>query len=121
MYGRLDQGTGCLANLTDGGEGSFNLSRETRLSISAALKRKGIRPPSRKGCRMPEEFKKSLSHRLKGHRPWMPTQEWRQRHRARMLGTSYHQGHRHSEEAKQKMREARLRNPRPRDEMGRFI
>ena len=46
LYGRTDAGTGCLRNLTDGGEGGFGNrnsvgrkhSMETRLRISAAKK-----------------------------------------------------------------------------------
>lgn len=36
LYGRIDNNTGCLANMTDGGEGSFGkiCSNETKLKIS---------------------------------------------------------------------------------------
>jgi len=36
LYGRRDLGTGCLVNLTDGGEGQSNPSAEHRAKISAA-------------------------------------------------------------------------------------
>ena len=36
MYGRIDQGTGCLRNGTDGGEGLFNPSLETREKLAKA-------------------------------------------------------------------------------------
>ena len=40
FYGRIDLGTGCLRNLTNGGEGTSGTvpSNETRLNISVALK-----------------------------------------------------------------------------------
>jgi len=38
FYGRADLGTGCLRNLTDGGEGFSGLSEETRRKMSEALK-----------------------------------------------------------------------------------
>ncbi|NJO59676.1 MAG: hypothetical protein HC836_15635 [Richelia sp. RM2_1_2] len=37
LYGRLDNKTGSLANLTDGGEGILNVSKETRTKISKKL------------------------------------------------------------------------------------
>lgn len=37
IYGRIDKGTGCLRNRTDGGEGTTGLSEETRAKLSAAL------------------------------------------------------------------------------------
>lgn len=41
IYGRLDIKTGCLCNLTDGGEGTTNVTQEAREKISAS--RKGVR------------------------------------------------------------------------------
>lgn len=60
LYGRLDLGTGGLVNMTDGGEGSFNMSVETREVIrqknirrtfsEETLKKMSI---ARKGKKMP--------------------------------------------------------------------
>lgn len=57
-YGRKDNGTGILRNLTDGGEGvegsKSPKTESTRNKISETLKRKGIIPPSRKGVKAPK-------------------------------------------------------------------
>jgi hypothetical protein len=39
-YGRIDENTGILCNMTDGGDGQFNMSHITRQSISNSLKGK---------------------------------------------------------------------------------
>lgn len=39
LYGRQDLGTGILVNHTDGGDGIFNMSNETRAKISEASKK----------------------------------------------------------------------------------
>jgi hypothetical protein len=69
-YGRLDVGTGCLRNLTDGGEGpsgSISKKKGTKLPeaikgrISLTLKAKGIVPPNQKGFHHSQETKKRIS------------------------------------------------------------
>lgn len=57
-YGRRDLGTGTLVNLTDGGDGAVNLSKESRKKTSDALKGK---PSHRKGKKLSEEHKAKLS------------------------------------------------------------
>jgi hypothetical protein len=59
VYGRRDLGTGCLVNLTDGGEGSFGreCKDETRQKIAN----------SNTGKKLTEESKAKLSESLKGN------------------------------------------------------
>jgi hypothetical protein len=58
LYGRIDKGTGCLRNLTDGGEGvsGMSFSDETKARLSAA----------HKGKLMPEETKGKIAATLSG-------------------------------------------------------
>lgn len=64
VYGRIDNGTGCLRNLTDGGEGQcgVRLSQKRRDEIS----RRMIGKKYALGWRATEEQKAKLSFALKG-------------------------------------------------------
>ena len=64
MYGRMDQGTGCLANLSDGGEGPFGWHATPEHSAKLSLLRKGKKrgPPS-------AEHRAALSAANKGKKP----------------------------------------------------
>jgi len=129
LYGREDLGEGRLLNLTDGGEnpppkkkGCKGPSEEARKKISETLKRKGIKPPSQLGRIKSEETKRKLSESLKGHKCKPQSEEQRRKHSEFMIGTSFHKGHKHSEEARRKMSEAaRNRAPRERNERGAYV
>jgi hypothetical protein len=67
QYGRIELRTGPLANLTDGADGSYNISEETRKLMSDF--RKGLLSGERNGrYGMPvsEETRKKISDALKG-------------------------------------------------------
>ncbi len=55
-YGRLDLKTGILCNMTDGGEGCFNLSNESKIKISEKLK----------GIKRSTKFKEDVRDRMTG-------------------------------------------------------
>jgi hypothetical protein len=70
-FGRLDIDTGCLRNMTEGGENPPKtkkgraLTPEHREKIRATLKSKRIIPPSRKGVPHTEEMRKQISESMK--------------------------------------------------------
>jgi len=78
MYGRIDLGTGTLANLTDGGDGCVGFSDEVKKNLSDAQKgnqkwklRKSNEHSrmlglSNKGKKMSDEFKKRISKSMMG-------------------------------------------------------
>ena len=65
-YGRRDLGTGCLVNMTNGGDGSPGtfVSKETRLKISS----------KNKGKKLTDEHKRKLSLQKKGIKPSIETE-----------------------------------------------
>ena len=69
-FGRIDLGKGCLANLTDGGDGNLNPSQKTRNKISQAAKKQANRmremAAAMKGKRLSAEHKAKCSRSLKG-------------------------------------------------------
>lgn len=67
IFGRLDLGTGCLRNLTDGGDGVIGISNQTRSKLSAKS-----RGRSRKHS---EETKKKISIANTGRTPTQTTIE----------------------------------------------
>lgn len=132
-WGRIDNHTGILRNLTDGGQGhsGFIKSVETRLKHSMALKgkpkpesyvatKRGVKRPPSVSEKLSKAFKgrkKSAAHieKLKGR---IVSDETRRKLRDARLrqgapspesiqkGLQKRKGFRHSEESKQKMRDA---------------
>jgi hypothetical protein len=88
-YGRKDNNTGILRNLTDGGEGGNGSIRsaETRAKMSASAKGKSKGP-------MSEELKQQISNKLKG----------KNTHRKGKVGE-----YKHTEESKAKIAESNRR------------
>jgi hypothetical protein len=84
LYGRTDNGTGCLSNLTDGGENppSWKGVKRTEENIRKSAE-------ARTGLKRTAEQKKRISEAHKGQVTWM-------------------KGKKHTEESKQKIREAVL-------------
>lgn len=102
-YGRMDQGTGCLRNLTDGGGGAPNPSDEARRKMSAALigNRRWV------GRKHTDATKRKISLANKGLNVGrVHDSEFRQKMRDRSKGNSNNLGRKHSPEARRRMGEA---------------
>lgn len=74
-YGRKDLGTGCLRNLTDGGEGTSNPDEETRRKIREARAKQTFSDETRrkisisgKGRKYPPEFGQQIRERQLGNK-----------------------------------------------------
>jgi hypothetical protein len=115
-YGRKDNNTGILRNLTDGGEGGNGLkhTETTRAKVSAALKgrkfsdnTKSKMSKARKGIQKSKEWCQKLSESAKGR---ILSVEHRKKLSDAKKGTKgNHTGFKHSEEAKAKMRAAKTK------------
>ena len=107
LYGRIDRGTGTLANMTDGGDGNLGLvhSQEALLKISESSK---MRPGHWKGKKMSDEFRKNLSkaktgkpnYKSRGHKVSEATKIAVSNH---ATGNKYRVGKKHTDEVKKRL------------------
>ena len=97
-YGRLDLGTGCLRNLTDGGEGPSGVkfpsqkgvirTQEQKDRISNTLKRLKLKPPSFSGHHHSLESKEKIRHKMLSLPKIIPTCHPKRKHEGRGLCSS---------------------------------
>ena len=123
FYGRVDNDTGILSNLSDGGEGQtgFVFSDEILEKLSLASKGKNNPMYGKKGELAPgwgrkhtEKEKRKMSEAMKGKNKDPLPEERKKRISMSMKGkNTWSKGRRHSEEAKRKISEATSgeRNP----------
>lgn len=110
-YGRIDNGTGCLRNLTDGGEGPSGLLHSQQWKEDAALRAK-MRPPVSTFTMAGREHREDSKARCRASNLSSWTDEKRHEHSEMMrslpnLHIPVHDTP-HSEASKEKMRQAHL-------------
>jgi uncharacterized protein involved in tellurium resistance len=109
LYGRVDLKTGCLVNMTDGGDGALNaiISEKTRKSVAEANRRRVFTDEDRKkisirhtGRKKSEESRKKLSNSLKNSEKFKE---------AIKINAEKYKGFKHSEKSKINMAKAKAR------------
>lgn len=109
LYGRIDRGTGTLANMTDGGDGNLGLIH-SKQNIEKITKSSIGRPGFWKGKKMSDEtrLKMSISKSGKNIKPPVVTKEMREALKIKNTGNKYRLGKKHTEESKRKMSESKI-------------
>jgi hypothetical protein len=110
LYGRIDLKTGCLVNLTDGGEGSlgYKHSKESLFKIGEKSKGRNKTPQQIEKWRSNMDFKKSPEFKEKVKNALIGKKHTLER---RENQRKSHLGKRLSEEAKQKLKQYYKENP----------
>lgn len=121
LYGRKDLKTGCLANMTDGGDGAINLivSKETREKVAEANRRRIFTEEDRKNMSIrytgrvkSEETRKKLSNSLKNSEKFKKSIK---------LKSEKYKGFKHSEESKRKMGKSKCKKVIQKTLEGEFV
>jgi len=106
FYGRRNNNTGILANMTNGGEGSSGAIRSEEYKRRAS--------ETQKGKHHTEETKQKISKITKGRVGWLKgkhlSKEQKRKIGERSKGNTYMLGKHHSKEARQKMSDAHRGN-----------
>lgn len=111
LYGKRDNGTGCLVNISDGGGGSkgFKHSEEAKKKISLASKNMVRKPISEK---TKQKIRETLTGRVGSNKGFKHSEETKLKLRLLNLGkTGANKGRKWSEETKAKIRETKRLNP----------
>lgn len=104
-YGRVDNGTGILSNMTDGGDGVINPSEETRRKIGIAQKGKKISPENIAKLKLFNKGRK-CSDETKGKLRWAANNRSME-YRLKMSNTK--KGHKYSDEIRLRNKIAQIR------------
>jgi hypothetical protein len=106
LYGRIDLGTGCLRNLTSGGEGHSNPNLETRKKISQSRSKVVYSVDSREKMRLSQLGKKRSPEHIEKIR-LASTKRVRSSETKEKI-RQFHLGRKHSPETIEKIRLANL-------------
>lgn len=108
LYGRINIGTGILANMTDGGEGAVNMRHSEESKKKMSEKRRGIKYPEERNIKIAETLKRKYKsgERKSGTKGRKHTDEWKTKNSER------NKGKKHTDEAKKKMSLLMLGNKR---------